>query len=242
MSDLTTTMPILVVPPDDSDAHSAPPGEPGHFHTDDGSGRHRGGSRMPRGLIVTFGVAVVAGIGLVASGMFDGGSSSNGSGVAQSAPTGGPTTPGDPTPSGGAAQGPNDQASADASGASQSATPTHTRTSTKPRPTTAAPTPTSAANATQSAPPARPTSAPTTQFQPLSQGMTGQAVSDMQHLLEQHGYLSPGSYQDGTFDSSTYFAVRQVQRNHQGTSAADGKGIYGAATRDALLSEVPPSG
>jgi hypothetical protein len=256
MSDLTTTMPILVISDGDADVRSAPPGELGHFHTDETAGRHRGGSHIPRVLLATFGVAVVAGIGLMASGVFDSSASANGSPVPHAgspSTPGGPGTPADPAPSSGVAAGPNDPATTNPTGASATPTVSHSRTPTKPRPSTAAPSATGGENATQSGSPGRPTTGPSSTPPPttppttpaptpstppsLSQGMTGPAVSDMQHLLKRDGYLWWG-FTDGTFDSATYNAVVSFQSDHAASTSTDPRGVYGPATRAALRKEM----
>ena len=41
-------------------------------------------------------------------------------------------------------------------------------------------------------------------------------------------------YQDGTFERATLRAVKDFQANHPGTAEADGYGVYGPATDQAL--------
>jgi hypothetical protein len=251
-SDPTTT--TLVVPAEDEDADPRP-GAPGDFPTDEVAGRHRGGSRVPRGLLVTVGVVVVAGVGLAVAGVFDGGPSPSGTAVAHAgAPASGAADAEAPTPTGLAD--PNATGSPGATDASTAPTPSRSRTPTRGRPTPAvAGSPTGAGNATQPGSPGRstpgtsgsstaPNPTPTTPAsspsssggQALSKGMTGPAVSEMQHLLDQDQYL--WWYTDGTFDQNTYDAVRNFQIDHPGTAAADGRGVYGAATRAALRADL----
>jgi peptidoglycan hydrolase-like protein with peptidoglycan-binding domain len=56
----------------------------------------------------------------------------------------------------------------------------------------------------------------------------------MQHLLDQLGYM-PWYYRDGKYDQTTVDAVSRFQADNPGTAAADGNGVYGAATNAALL-------
>ena len=203
-------------------------------------------------MLLTLGVAVVAGVGLAVAGAFDGGSSGGSALVHAGAPASadGVGDAGAPTPTGLAD--PNATASLGATDASSRPTPSRSRTPTRARPTpTTAPTPTGGGNATQPGGQGRPTSGPSgsptkptpttpapspSSVQPLTMGMTGPAVSDMQHLLEQDQYL--WWYTDGTFDQSTYDAVRSFQIDHPGTASSDGRGVYGAATRAALRADL----
>jgi peptidoglycan hydrolase-like protein with peptidoglycan-binding domain len=63
----------------------------------------------------------------------------------------------------------------------------------------------------------------------------------MQALLFQAGYLD-WRYSDGTFDYYTLSAVKHFQRDNPGTASADGSGVYGAATKAALLSYLGMTG
>jgi hypothetical protein len=220
MHDLTTTMPIIIPPMDEH-------------------GRHRVGPRLPRSVKVGGIFAVAVGVGIaVASSL--GGSHNSPAADAQ----GGSTTPGAVTQTtGDTADAPTDPnatppASADTSIPTARATKPHVAATTHPS-TTPSPTPTS--SPTPAAPPPPPvTTAATTPsasatFQALKQGMTGPAVAQMQQELLAGCYLSQNSgFQLGNFDRTTYYAVRTLQNFNPGTSTADGRGVFGAATAAAL--------
>jgi len=76
---------------------------------------------------------------------------------------------------------------------------------------------------------------------------TGPAVSTLQANLVRvrcldSKCLAPGSYTDGTFDKATRRAVMDFQMAHPGTSAADGFGVYGPATDQALQAALAGGG
>ncbi|GAA1987620.1 peptidoglycan-binding protein [Catenulispora subtropica] len=251
MSDLTTTMPILAVPAEDGDGYNAPPGEHGHFHDDADNGRHRGGSRSPRALKAAALLVGVVAAGAAVAGTFAGGSDK---------PSAGPK-PAGPATSGAAAEpAPPETPSSSEAGApvsssspSPSATPTPTRStkSPSPKPTTPASTastsPAMASRPSSSAPPPTtppstpsppPTPAPPT-FTSLHYKDTGPAVSKLQADLIAAGYgYDMAGYRDGTFDRPTRYAVQDFQMNHPGTADADGFGVYGPATDQALQNSM----
>lgn len=211
MNDLTTTMPIIIPPLDEH-------------------GRHRSGMRVPKAVKVGGIFAVAVGVGIAVAGSFGGSHSTPGT-DAQA----GTSAPVVADPTGSAADTPTDpNATPPASADSQAPTPKATKAHTAaPKPTT---TTTSAPVIAAPPAPTTPSPTPTTSapFKALHQGDTGPAVAQMQQELLAGCFLTPG-YQLGVFDHTTYFAVRMLQNMNPGTSTADGRGVFGAATSAALL-------
>ncbi|GAA2060265.1 hypothetical protein GCM10009839_83660 [Catenulispora yoronensis] len=259
MSDLTTTMPILAAPIEDLDVRNAPPGEYGHFHDHDDNGRHRAGARSPRTLKVAAVLLGVAAAGAAVAGAFAGGSDKSGTGTPQAA--GVPTSGAAPAQVAAVPDVSSSAAGTTAGSSSSSAptpTPTPTRSTKSPTPTKAstspstekttpemAPRPSSSAP-TSSAPSTPPSTPPTTappttpaSFVALKYRDSGPAVSKLQVDLLAAGYgWDMYGYQDGQFDRPTKRAVQDFQMNHPGTADADGYGVYGAATAQALQNAI----
>lgn len=271
-SDSTTTMPIFI-PPMDGGAGTlppAPPGQPGHYHTDEEGARHRGGTKLGRGTAATISFVVAIGAGIALTSAFSGNSAtptSSGAGLqppvlgaGTSSTSNGPgaTPPAGPDPS---AANPSASASAKGSRAA-SATASRTPQPSPTQPTTAAsPTGTGAAEinipggvrppvttpvgrtpgVTGTTGPTPTAGPPTTSaFTTLQYGSTGPAVAAMQQLLVDAKYLSPGNYQQGIFGNSTKNTVKWFQGNHPATRS-DPSGVYGAATAAALQACLPNS-
>jgi hypothetical protein len=212
MSDLTTTMPIII-PPDEH-------------------GRHRTGARIPRAVKVGGIFAVAVGMGIaVASGL---GGSHHNPATDLRAGTTAPNPVAQTTADGDAAADPNatPPASADSTPTSKATKPHGTATH------PASPTTSPSGSASSAAQPpvtpstsAKPTTSPS--FQTLEQGDNGPAVIQLQQALINACYMTvyPG-YQLGYFDYTTYRAVSRFQNRFGGSS--DGTGIYGPATAAAL--------
>ena len=217
MSDLTTTMPIII-PPDEH-------------------GRHRTGGRVPRPVKVGGIFAVAVGIGIaVASGL--GGSHHNPTTDLQA----GTTVPNPVAQTtgvnGDAAADPNatPPASADSSVPTSKATKPHSA-ATHPATPTSSPSGSASSAAQPTTPPTSPATKPTTSpaFQTLRYGDKNPAVNQLQTALANACYLPPG-YQTGVFDDNTLSAVMRFQNRFGGS--ADGPGTYGPAT-DAALKQHP---
>jgi hypothetical protein len=269
-SDLTTTMPIFIPFDDDADGENPPPGEPGHVHSDE-IGRHRGGMRTPRALILTGVAAVAVAGGLALTGAFSGnaattasgktGVSQPGQGAAGGVAASQSSTPSD-SPSAAAAAGasPSDGSTTPSGSTSPATTratpsptarPTSSSVPTGPTMSTVTSGPTGGRESTAPVQPpvttrtrtVPPTTPPTTTpaFTPLNEGDTGPAVAAMQSLLASIHYL----HRSSGYQPGTFdWATKMALENFQwdyGTAPPDKVGTYGAAT-DAALRQAAGTG